>query len=180
MRLSAWELSYGAHRANEAVFLQQIPVQLGGVLHLELLGHERMDRAVAIAVGGSDEAPTPTPVQVVLPHQPPNLFAVDDEVAVTELGIDAVIAIALEVVGDGTDLRDDLLVAGFALELGIKAGSRDAHQLASPPDGEAAGPPITDVGALRRECPERMPPFKNSISSACRPTSHSSAAIRAS
>ena len=90
-------------------------------MNLELPGHEWMDRAVVIAVGGSGEAPAPPRVQIVLPHQPPHLLGVDDEAAVTELGIDAAVAIALEVVGDGPDLRNDPLIVGLALRLGIVA-----------------------------------------------------------
>jgi hypothetical protein len=100
--------------------------------------------------------------------------------AVAEFGADAAIAVALEGVGDGADLRDDRPVPELALGFSVEAGTRDAHQFASPPDGEAAGPLVTDVGALFREGPERTAPFKKSISSACRPTSRSSAAIRAS
>lgn len=115
--------------------------ELVGTVNLEILRHERVDRTIVIAVGGSDETPAPPRVQVVLPHQPPNLLGVDDKAAVAEFGVDAAIAVALEHVGDGADLRDDLLVAGPALRLGVEAGPRDAHQFAPPLDGEAAGPP---------------------------------------
>jgi hypothetical protein len=53
--------------------------ELVGAMNLELPGHEWMDRAVVIAVGGSGEAPTPPRVQIVLPHQPPQLLGVDDD-----------------------------------------------------------------------------------------------------
>jgi hypothetical protein len=135
-------------------------------MDLEFPSHERMDRTVVIAVGGPDEPPSPSRVEIMLPHQPPHLLGVDEEAAVTELGIDAAVAIALERVGDGPDLRDDLLVPALALGFGVETGARDAHQFAPPPDREAVGPTVTDVGAPFRQGPERMPLLKNSISSA--------------
>lgn len=84
---------------------------------LEVPGDERKDRPVVIAVDGSDKA-TPAPrVQVVFLHQPPDLLGIDDEPAVTELGIDAAIAVGLERVGDSADLRDDRLIVGPATGL---------------------------------------------------------------
>jgi hypothetical protein len=94
-------------------------------MYLELSGNEREDRAVVIAVGRADNTPSSSRVQIVFLHQPPHLLRIHDDPTVTELGIDAAIAIALELVGDGTDLRNDRLVGGLARRLGIAAGSRD-------------------------------------------------------
>lgn len=85
---------------------------------------------------------------------------------VRSFGADAAMAATLELLGDGAGLRDGLFAPGLALWLGVVAGPRDAHQRASPPDGEAAGPLVTDVGPFFREGPERTAPFRNSISSA--------------
>ena len=49
---------------------------------------------------------------------------------------------------------------GPARRRGVAARSRDAHQLASSPDTEATGPPVTDAGALVRGGPERTPPVR--------------------
>jgi hypothetical protein len=68
--------------------------------------------------------------------------------AMTELGADPAVAVALEDVGDGADLRDDVRVGRFALGGGIVGGAWQSHQRTPPFDGEAAGPFVADVGPL--------------------------------
>src|SRR5215207_7278346 len=95
---------------------------------------------------------------------------------VAQLGGDAPIAIRLELRADRLDPGEDL---GVTIRSGrvVEGRSRDAHQPASSSDGETTGPAITDVGALLGNRPCCRAPFKNSISSACRPTIRSSVAI---
>src|SRR5918993_4831149 len=115
----------------------------------------------------------------MLAHQPSHLLAVDEMALVTQLRCHATIAIGLE-------LRADDLDKGEALGIPIGRPSTvvgrpsDAHQPASLSDGETAGPATTHIRALLGNRPCCRAPFKNSISSACRPTIRSSATILAS
>ena len=89
-------------------------------------------------------------------------------------------AVAFELVADRRDRFDDRSVvvgAGAGLVVGRAS---DPHQPASFGDGDARGPTIADVGALFGRGAFFRAPFRNSSSSACLPTSRSSAAIRAS
>jgi hypothetical protein len=45
--------------------------ELVWAMNLELPGHERMDRAIVITVGGADEPPSSSRVEIMLSHQPP-------------------------------------------------------------------------------------------------------------
>jgi hypothetical protein len=110
----------------------------------------------------------------------PAPHGIPDSPAVAELGADAAVAVELELVGDGARLRNDLVVGQSCLRRGVVGRAWQSHQRAPPFDGEAAGPAITDVGALLGDRAFFGAPFRNSISSAWRPTSRSSAAIRAS
>ena len=122
--------------------------ELVGPVDLEVPRDEREDRPVVVAVGGAGEAPSSPWVEVVLAHQPADLLGVDDKAAVAELGADAAVAVALELVGDRADLRDDLGIGRLALRRGVEGGARQTHQRAPPFDGEAAGPLVADVGPL--------------------------------
>jgi len=62
----------------------------------------------------------------------------------------------------------------------IESGARQSHQTASFADGKTSGPLMTDVVALLGRGTFFDAPFRNSISSACRPTMRSRAAIFAS
>ncbi len=72
------------------------------------------------------------------------------------------------------------LVGALSGRICIEARPCDPHQAASSGDGEAVGPAITHIRSLLGRRPCRRAPFTNSSSIACRPTSRSSAAIRAS
>ena len=122
--------------------------ELVGAVDLEVPRDEREDRPVVVAVGGAGEAPSSPWVEVVLAHQPADLLGIDDMAAMAELGADAAVAVALEVVGDRADLRDDLGVGRLCLRRGVEGGAWQTHQRAPPFDGEAAGPLVTDVGPL--------------------------------
>ncbi|MDF2231712.1 hypothetical protein P2H44_04030 [Albimonas sp. CAU 1670] len=135
-------------------------------MSLELARDEREDRAVVIAIGGPDEAPPGPRVEIVRLQQATAHSRVNDVAPVTELGADASIVLALERVRDGADLGDDLLVAQHFDRRGVEARPRDAHPFASPPDGEAAGPLVTDGCALLGDVPERKAPSGESIASA--------------
>jgi hypothetical protein len=76
------------------------------------------------------------------------------------------------------DLTDYRWV-GSAYRITLKS-LRDAHQPTSLRDGQAAGPPMTDVVAPLRRGAFFSAPLRNSISSAWRPTMRSRAAILAS
>ena len=59
------------------------------------------------AVGGAGEARPVPGVEVVLAHQPAHLLGIDHLAAVAQLGADAAVAVALELVGDRSDLGDE-------------------------------------------------------------------------
>src|SRR4051812_41388015 len=136
----------------------------------EALGQIGEDRLVMVAVGGCDEASAVPRLKLVLAHQAADLLAVDDDALVAERGADAAIAVALELVADGCHAADELRVVDPLDGRVVEGGARQAHQLAPSPDRETSGPATTDVGAPfgRGLCPR--PPFRNSISRACRPT----------
>ena len=79
----------------------------------EVLRQVGEDRLVMIAVGGGDEAPAALRLQAMLAHQPADLLGVDDDALMAQLGADPPIAIALELVADRRDPRDDRGVVGF-------------------------------------------------------------------
>src|SRR5690606_23957507 len=138
--------------------------------------NEREDRSVVIAVGGALEARPAPGIEAVRLHQAPDLLGIDHMAPVAQLGADPAVAIGGASLGDLPDPGESRIL-GRLCRYGVIARTRHAHQLAPPLDGEARGPLITDMGALRREGPARRAPFKNSISSAWRPTSRSSAPI---
>ncbi len=88
-------------------------------MNLEVPGDEGIDRSVMVAVGGADETPPFPRIEIVLAHQPANLLGIDDVATMAELGADATVAVALEVVGDRVDLGDDLRVRWLGLGCGI-------------------------------------------------------------
>src|SRR6266700_205244 len=140
----------------------------------------RKDRIVVIAVGRGHKPPPALGLQVVLAHEAADLLGIDDYVSMAQLGANPAIAIDLELVANRHHGRNDLGVIGFAPRRVIVGGARQTHQTASFGDGEAMGPVMTDVFTLLGRGALRNAPFKNSISSACRPTMRSSAAIFAS
>src|SRR3954464_260257 len=160
---------------------------VGDVRHPELVGSVRShvgrevgeDRLVVVAVRRNDVAPSLLRRQAMLAHEASHLLAVHEVALVAQLGGDATIAVGLE-------LRADRLDTGEALGISprkrgaVVSRSSDAHQPASLSDGDTAGPAITDIGALLGTRPCCRAPFRNSISTACRPTIRSSVAIFAS
>ena len=117
-------------------------------MDLEVARHEREDRPVVVAVGGAGEAPSSPRVEVVLAHQPADLLCIDDVAAVAEFGADAAVAVALEDVGDGADLRDEFGIGRLLLWCGVEGRAWQSHQRAPPFDGKASGPLVPDVGPL--------------------------------
>src|SRR3954471_19056292 len=115
----------------------------------------------------------------MLPHEPSHLLAVHEVALVAQLSGDATIAVGLELLADRLDKGEALNISIWGRSAVIGRPS-DAHQPASLSDGETAGPAITDIGALLGNRPCCRAPFKNSSSSACRPTIRSSVAILAS
>ena len=49
-------------------------------------------------------------VELVLAHEPAHLLGIDHAAAATQLGADATVAVALELVGDAADLGDEAAV----------------------------------------------------------------------
>src|ERR1700731_4671458 len=86
----------------------------------------------------------------------------------------------LELVADDDDFRDEFHVAYRCGRHIIESGARQSHQTASFAGGKTLGPLMTDVVALLGRGAFFSAPFRNSISSACRPTMRSRAAIFAS
>jgi hypothetical protein len=84
-----------------------------------------------------------------------------------------------ELVGDPKHRLDQRGIAHRPRRLVIVRRAREAHQPTSLRDGEAGGPLTTEVGPLLGRGAFLSAPFGKSSSSACWPTSRSSAAIRA-
>ena len=92
---------------------------------------------------------------------------------------DTPIAVALELVADRADPDEKVARRGRGRSV-VESGARQPHQLASPADRDAAGPVTTEVLAPFGRGTCFNAPFSSSISSACRPTRRSRAAILAS
>ena len=140
--------------------------ELVRAMDLEVSGDVRKDRPVMVAARRRDIAAPPLRVEVVLPHDAPDLLGVHHQAAVTQLGADAPVSIGFGSLADRLDLGDDGRLPDGYRRLGVEAGAREAHQLASSCDGDAFGPVIADPGALLGDRVERAAPFRNSISSA--------------
>jgi len=84
----------------------------------------------------------------MLPHQPAKLLAVHHDAVVAQRRPNTPIAVTLEVVADRADPDDKLGGLQRNRPYIIKGGTRQAHQLAPPADGDAAGPVTTEVFAL--------------------------------
>src|SRR3984893_9000687 len=141
------------------------------------------NRTLVIAVGRDDVPSAALGLQAA--HEPADLLAVDDKTLVAQLGADPPIAVSLELIADNDDFRDEFDVAHrcgrHIIESGaIESGARQSHQTASFACGKTLGPLITDVVAPLGRGAFFSAPFRNSISSACRPTMRSRAAIFAS
>src|SRR5262249_16180119 len=148
----------------------------------------RKDRIVVIAVGRGHKPPPALGLHVVLAHEAADHLGIDDLVSMAQLGANPAIAIDLELVAIRHHGSNDLGVIcsarrgvlGAAGRGVIVGGGGQSEERASFGDGEAMGPVMTDVFTLLGRGALRNAPFKNSISSACRPTMRSSAAIFAS
>src|SRR6266576_1134736 len=90
------------------------------------------------------------------------------------------IAIGFELVANRFHLRNDAQVARAGIGHVVKSRATNPHQPASFCDGDAAGPAMTDVFTFLGRGAFFRAPFRNSISSAWRPTMRSNAAILAS
>ena len=102
-------------------------------------------------------------LQVVLPHEAPDLLVVRDNPLPPQRGPDATPAIRLELAGDGRDGLDEGRVIGLDRRRVVDGGAGDPHQPAALGNGETAGPVMADVGPFLRVAPER------SVSAATRP-----------
>src|SRR6516165_3607700 len=153
--------------------------ELVGTVNRQVLGAIRIDRLIVVAVSRRHIAATSAGLEIVLAHQPPDLFVIDDQAPMPQLGADASPAVEFELLANRGDRLDDRsVVLGGGLVVEGRAG--DPHQPASFCDAETPGPTMTDVVALFGRGAFFTAPFRNSSSSACLPTSRSSAAMRAS
>ena len=147
---------------------------------LEVACAVRKDRAVVPAVGRDDVAAPHPGLQIMLPHEAPDLLVVRNDPLLSKRSPDTTPAIRLELAGNSRDGLDKGRIIGLDRRRVVEGGAGDPHQPAALGGGEAAGPVMADIGPLRGVAPERSAPFRNSSSSACLPTRRSSAAIRAS
>src|SRR5215831_9260811 len=154
--------------------------ELVRTVHNPVAGEVREDGPVVVAVGRGHEPLTALGLQVVLTHETADLLGIDENAAMAQLGANPAIAVGLELIADRDHVRDDLGVISLQRRRVVKGGARQAHQAASFGNGEAMGPAVTDVVALLGRGVLLEAPLKNSISSACRPTMRSRAAIFAS
>jgi hypothetical protein len=146
----------------------------------DILRQVREDGQFVIAIGGGDIAPAPARLKTMFAHQASDFLMIDDKAAVPQRCLHPAVAIGLEAVGDRRHRLDERRVVDADGRLVVIGRARDPHQPTSFCDGDAEGPMMTDVVALLGRGPCFRAPFRNSISSACRPTSRSSAAMRAS
>src|SRR5262245_31885805 len=154
--------------------------ELVRTVHNPVAGEVREDGPVVVAVGRGHEPLTALGLQVVLTHETADLLGIDENAAMAQLGANPAIAVGLELIADRDQVRDDLGVISLQRRRVVKGGARQAHQAASFGNGEAMGPAVTDVVAFLGRGVLLEAPLKNSISSACRPTMRSRAAIFAS
>jgi hypothetical protein len=155
------------------------PELIGAVDDL-VLGQIAEDRMVGVAVSRRHISPTHTWLEIVFAHEALDLLVIDHEALLAKGGLHASPTVAFERVADRAHSLDDGCVIGLHRRRVIVGRARDPHQPASFGDGDAFGPAIADVGPLLAGGAFRRPPFRNSNSSACLPTSRSRAAIRAS
>src|SRR5690242_11166403 len=97
-----------------------------------------------------------------------------------QFGAHTPVAIGFELVANRFHPGDNSDVGGASVRRVIEGRAADPHQSASFCDGDPVGPAMTDVVALRGRGAFLSAPFRNSISSAWRPTIRSNAAILAS
>src|SRR6478752_773316 len=95
----------------------------------------------------------------------------------TQFGPHTPVAVGFELVANCFHLSDNSAVARANIRLVVEGRATDPHQPASFCDGDAVGPAMTDVVALRGRGAFFSAPFKNSISRAWRPTMRSNATI---
>ena len=135
--------------------------------------------SAATAMRVSIERP-PFGLEIVLAHQTAPLLGVYHDAVVAKCGAHPSVAVVFELIGDRAESSENLVGIRRCRGSIVERRSREAHQLASFADGDAAGPVTTKVLALlgRGACFKAS--FSGSISSAWRPTIRSSAAILAS
>ncbi len=88
----------------------------------------REDRAIVPAVGRDNMAAPYPGLQVVLPHEAPDLLVICDDPLLPERGPDATPAIRLELAGDGRDGLDKGRVIGLDGRRVVDGGAGDPHQ----------------------------------------------------
>src|ERR1700712_3218302 len=146
----------------------------------DILGHIRANRPVMVRVSRHDVAPPLLWLQIVLPHQPPQFLAVYHNTLVAQRCTDPAITVAFELVTNCADPGEDLPSIQRCRGRVVEGRSREPHQLTASLDREGRGPTTTQVLALFGRGACFKAPFSRSSSSACLPTSRSSAAIRPS
>src|SRR5512144_3312303 len=100
------------------------------------------------ALGGRGKPPAALRLQIMFTHDTANFLSVDDHPLMPQLGTDAPIAVALELLADREDARDDLGIVGLLCRDVVERRAWQTHQTASFADGKATGPVMTDVVAL--------------------------------
>src|SRR5262249_25015460 len=135
---------------------------------------------IVIGICRRDKPPVLLWIQRMLAHEPTDLLGVHDNATMTEFGVNTPIAIGFEFVTNRLHLRNDSQIARMNVGYVVKRRATNPHQPASFWDGDAAGPAMTDVFAFLGRGAFFRAHFRNSISSACRPTIRSNAAILAS
>ena len=135
------------------------------------------ERLIMIAVGRLRNAASYLRLKVMLANEAADLLVIDLQAILTDWRLDATPAIMLERADRCHRLDDGVRCAHRHV---IDCGPGQSHQPAFRSEAETAGPMIAEIGPLLGRGPDRRAPFRSSRSSACRSTSRSSAAIRAS
>src|SRR5215213_5471750 len=133
-----------------------------------------------LAIGRYDIAAALLRLEVVLAHQPMELSAVHHDALMAQSRADTAIAVTLEFIADRPDPDENFTRRGGDGRSIVIGRACQTHQFAPPADGDTTGPVTTEVVALLGRDACFKAPFSISISSACRPTIRSRAAILAS
>jgi hypothetical protein len=91
----------------------------------------------------------------VLAHQPFQLLVVHGPALLAEGRLHSPPTVGFKLVLDGVHRLNEGGVVACSYGSIVVGGARDPHQTASFRDGEAAGPAMTDMGALLGRAPSR-------------------------
>lgn len=126
------------------------PPQLVWAVNLGFILSERKYQPAMVAVSRADGAPPRPRVQALLLHQAPGLPRIHGHAPMTKFGIDPAAAVALELV-IRPELFDDDGVLRLGTMIGVEAGPRGVHQLASPPDRDPSEATVPGPGPFLGE-----------------------------